>query len=54
MCYTTILSDGDAETHQHLNENNVYGLDVSVNKEECINHCSMRLGTELRNKVKEW
>lgn len=54
MRYTTVLSDGDAKTHQHLNEHNVYGPGISINKEECINHVAKRLGTALRNKIKEW
>ncbi|GFV28745.1 uncharacterized protein TNCV_3986951 [Trichonephila clavipes] len=54
MRYTTILCDGDAKTHQHLNEKKVYGDDVAIEKEECVNHVAKRLGTALRNKVKEW
>ncbi|GFV39190.1 uncharacterized protein TNCV_1157751 [Trichonephila clavipes] len=51
---TTVLCDGDAKTHQHLNEKKVYGDDVVIVKEECVNHVAKRLGTALRNKVKEW
>ncbi|GFT80677.1 uncharacterized protein TNCV_2772971 [Trichonephila clavipes] len=54
MRYTTVLCDGDAKTHQHLNEKKVYGDDVVIVKEECVNHVAKRLGTALRNKVKEW
>lgn len=54
MRYTTILSDGDAKTYQHLNEKKVYGKDVVIQKEECVNHVSKHLGTALRNKVKEY
>lgn len=36
--YTTLLSDGDAKTLQHLNKLQVYGKDIVVEKEECINH----------------
>lgn len=53
MRYITILSDGDAKTHQYLNENKVYGSKISIMKEECINHVSKRLGTSLRNKITE-
>lgn len=48
-----MLSDGDAKTHQHLNENCVYGSSILIKKEECVNHVAKRLGTALRNKVKE-
>ena len=45
--YTTLLSDGDANTFKHLTGLKVYG-DVVLEKEECINHVSKRLGTALR------
>ncbi|GFW16825.1 uncharacterized protein TNCV_2759531 [Trichonephila clavipes] len=32
----------------------IYGPDVEILKEECINHVSKRLGTSLRNIVKDW
>ncbi|GFS91445.1 uncharacterized protein TNCV_4548241 [Trichonephila clavipes] len=52
--YTTLLSDGDAKTHKFLNSLKIYGPDVEVLKEECINHVSKRLCTSLRNLVKDW
>ncbi|GBN77789.1 hypothetical protein AVEN_59582-1 [Araneus ventricosus] len=52
--YTTVLSDGDSKTYQHLSELKVYGDNVKIAKEECVNHVSKRLGTALRNSVKEW
>lgn len=52
MRYTTILSDGDAKTFSHLSKLKVYG-NIEIVKEECINHVAKRLGTALRNKVKE-
>ncbi|GFS92134.1 uncharacterized protein TNCV_1112941 [Trichonephila clavipes] len=52
--YTTLLSDGDAKTHKFLNSPKIYGPDVEILKEECINHVSKRLGTSLRNLVKDW
>ncbi|GFV79013.1 uncharacterized protein TNCV_3687201 [Trichonephila clavipes] len=52
--YTTILCDGEAKTHQHLNEKKVYGDDVAIEKEDFVNHVAKRLGTALRDKVKEW
>lgn len=52
--YNVMLSDGDAKTHAHLNAIQVYGPDHYIEKEECLNHVSKRLGTALRNSVKEW
>lgn len=50
--YTKIISDGDSKVFSHLSELNVYGENVSLLKEECVNHVSKRLGTALRNLVK--
>ncbi|GFT67810.1 uncharacterized protein TNCV_4517921 [Trichonephila clavipes] len=50
---TNIVVDFEAKTHQHLNEK-VYGDDVAIEKEECIDHVAKCLGTALWNKVKEW
>ena len=52
MRYTVVLSDGDAKTYSHLLKHKVYG-ETRIEKEECINHIAKRLGTALRNKVKE-
>ncbi|GFS81930.1 uncharacterized protein TNCV_2497171 [Trichonephila clavipes] len=52
--YTTLLSDADANTYQYLNTKEVYGPEIKIKKEECINHVSKRLGTSLRKAVKEW
>ncbi|GFX35946.1 uncharacterized protein TNCV_4214681 [Trichonephila clavipes] len=52
--YTTLLSDGDAKTYQYLNTKEVYGPEIKIKKEECINHVSKRLGLSLRKAVKEW
>ncbi|GBL81937.1 hypothetical protein AVEN_50525-1 [Araneus ventricosus] len=51
--YTSVLSDGDSKAFHHLTETKVYG-DIEIKKEECVNHVSKRLGTALRNCVKEW
>ncbi|GFT17863.1 uncharacterized protein TNCV_4910431 [Trichonephila clavipes] len=52
--YTTLLSNGDAKTYQYLNTKEVYGPEIKIKIEDCINHVSKRLGTSLRNAVKEW
>lgn len=54
MRYSTVLSDGDAKTYQHLIKNCFLGPNVSINKEKCKNHVVKILGMALRNKVKEW
>ncbi|GFW70116.1 uncharacterized protein TNCV_2215681 [Trichonephila clavipes] len=52
--YTPLLSDGDAKTYQYLNTKEVYGTEIKIKKDECINHVSKRLGTSLRKAIKEW
>ncbi|GFU62973.1 uncharacterized protein TNCV_28901 [Trichonephila clavipes] len=52
--YTILLSDVDAKTHKFLNSLKIYGPDIDILKEECINHVSKRLGTSLRYLVKDW
>lgn len=50
--YTTLVSDGDAKTLTHLNTHKIYG-DIEIQKVECLNHVSKRLGTGLRKLVKD-
>jgi hypothetical protein len=50
MRYTTMLSDGDAKTFNHLSSLNIYS--DPIEKEECINHVAKRLSTALREVVK--
>ncbi|GBL72366.1 hypothetical protein AVEN_115302-1 [Araneus ventricosus] len=54
MRYMSVLSDGEPKTYQHLLELDVYGDSMKISKEECLHHVTKRLGTGLRNKVKEW
>ncbi|KAK4326061.1 hypothetical protein Pmani_003392 [Petrolisthes manimaculis] len=49
--YTTFVGDGDSNTYLAIQQLNQYGFPVQ--KEECINHVSKRLGTRLRKLKKE-
>lgn len=51
MRYVTMLSDGDSKTHSELCSIKPYGPDYDIEKEECVNHVSKRLGAALRNVV---
>ncbi len=51
--YTTILSDGDSKAYDAVTSLNVYGQGVKIEKEDCINHVSKRMGTALRSIVAE-
>lgn len=54
MRYVTMLSDGDSKAFNHLQSLKVYGNEVKLQKDECINHVSKRLVTGLNNIVSEW
>ena len=47
--YTTMLSGGDSKSYSLLVESKVYGNDIVIEKEECVNHVSKRMGTALNN-----
>lgn len=51
MQYVNVLSDGDTNTYDKLCKLDPYN-GVPIEKEECINHMSKRLGTGLRELVK--
>lgn len=50
--YKTMLTDGDARTVCHFYESKVYG-DLLIEKVECLNHVTKRLGTELKKLVRD-
>ena len=45
--YTCMLCDGDSKSFNYIVEREAYGKDASINKDECINHASKRIGTAL-------
>lgn len=40
--FTTMLSDGDSKTFNHLTDLHIYGTEYKIQKEECINHIGKR------------
>ncbi|CAL1264791.1 unnamed protein product [Larinioides sclopetarius] len=54
MRNATLLSDGDGQTRQQLNEMKVYRKKVTILKEQCINHVAKSVGKGLRNVVHDW
>ena len=51
MRYTAMLCDGDSKSFDAIVEKKVYGDNVEIVKEDCVNHVSKRMGTALRNLV---
>ncbi|GFX93022.1 uncharacterized protein TNCV_139661 [Trichonephila clavipes] len=38
MRFVSMLNDGDSKTFQFWSDNNIYGSDIKIEKEECLNH----------------
>eukprot|EP00795_Rhopilema_esculentum_P002650 gene2650-847_t len=49
--YTTMLSDGDSKAYAAVVNDSPYGEDIVIEKEDCINHVSKRMGKALRDFV---
>ena len=49
--YTTMLCGGDSKSFDAVKDLQVYGENVVIQKEDCINHISKRMGTALRKIV---
>ena len=49
--YTIMLSDEDSKSYDGVVALKPYGVKVSTEKEDCINHVSKRMGTALSNLV---
>ena len=51
--YTTMLCDGDSKSFDAVVQEKPYGDQITIEKEDCINHVAKRMGTALRNVVSE-
>ena len=51
--YTTILSDDDSWSYKRLCDLQPCGPDVTIEKEECVNHVAKRMGTALNKLASE-
>ena len=51
--YTGYIGDGDTKAHQSVVDSKPYGDDTKIDKLECIGHVQKRMGTRLRNLVKD-
>ena len=49
--YTTMLCDGDSKDYASIVASKIYGEDIDIEKEDCINHISIRMGIALRKLV---
>ncbi len=46
--YKTMLCDEDSKAYDAVVADSPYGANVNINKENCINHVSKRMGKALR------
>ena len=55
MKYTLFVGDGDSDTFKAIKEamEDIYGNRYVVRKEECIGHIQKRMGTALRQFVRD-
>ena len=44
-----MLCDGDSKSFNTVSVSKVYGDNVEITKEDCVNHVAKRMGTALRN-----
>ena len=51
--YVTFIGDWDCKAHNAVVEQNPYGPEVPVEKEECVGHVQKRVGTRLRELKKK-
>ena len=47
MRYTTMLSDGDTKTFDHLTILNIYSDEHPIDKEKCVNHIAKHMRKAL-------
>ena len=48
MRYTAMFCDGESKSFDAIVEQKVYGDNVDIVKEDCVNHVSKRMGTALK------
>ena len=52
--YNPFIGNGDSSTYSTIGREHPYSATVSVHKEECVNHVTKCMGTNLRCLVKEY
>ena len=52
--YLTFIGDGDSKAFENVTEAKPYGAEYTIQKSDCIGHIQKRMGTNLRNKKKEY
>ena len=48
------MGDGDSSAYSTVDRERPYSPTVFIKKEECVNHITKRMGTNLRRLIKEY
>ena len=52
--YNPYIGDGDSSAYSRVDRERPYGACFFIEKQECVNHVTKRMGTSLRSLVKEY
>ena len=52
--YSPFIGDGDSSSYNRVDNERPYGASCFVEKHECVNHVTKRMGTNLRSLVREY
>ena len=52
--YNPFMGDGDSTAYSTVDRERPYSPTVVIKKEECVNHITKRMGTNLRRLIKEY
>ena len=52
--YSPFIGDGDSSSYSAVDKERPYGAMLFVQKQECVNHATKRMGTNLRSLLREY
>ena len=52
--YIPFIGDGDSSSYTTVDKERPYGAAVFIDKQECVNHVTKRMGTNLRKLVADY
>ena len=52
--YNPLIGDGNSRAYATVNKSRPYGPVLFIRKEECVNHVTKRIGSNLRRLMKQY
>ena len=52
--YNLYIGDGDSSSYTNVDTNRPYGAMYAIEKRDCVNHVTKRMGTNLRALIKDY